>query len=79
MAPGRGRGRGRQVWNQDHSALIAIPDGWVVQGNGGTTFAREGNYNAMINLNLVPKQIKIKVLDDAARYILEKTLGEVRG
>ena len=42
-----------QVWNQDHSAMIAIPNGWVVQGNGGTTFAREGNYNAMINLNLV--------------------------
>jgi ATP-dependent Clp protease ATP-binding subunit ClpC len=30
----------------------------------------------MINLNLVPKQIKIKVLDDAARYILEKTLTD---
>ena len=42
-----------QVWNQDHSAMIAIPNGWVVQGNGGTTFARESNYNAMINLNLV--------------------------
>ncbi len=33
--------------------MIAIPNGWVVQGNGGTTFARESNYNAMINLNLV--------------------------
>ena len=42
-----------QVWNQDHSAMIAIPNGWVVQGNGGTTFARESNYNAMVNLNLV--------------------------
>jgi hypothetical protein len=42
-----------QVWNQDHSALIAIPTGWKVQGNGGTTLVIEGNYNAMINLNLV--------------------------
>jgi citrate lyase gamma subunit len=42
-----------QVWNQDHSALVGIPDGWKVQGNGGTTLVIEGNYNAMINLNLV--------------------------
>ena len=42
-----------QVWNQDHSALIAIPAGWKVQGNGGTTLVIEPYYNAMINLNLV--------------------------
>ena len=42
-----------QVWNQDHSALVAVPNGWKVQGNGGTTLVIEGNYNAMINLNLV--------------------------
>jgi ATP-dependent Clp protease ATP-binding subunit ClpC len=28
----------------------------------------------MINVNLVPKQIKIRVNEDAAKYILEKTL-----
>ena len=27
-----------------------------------------------VNVNLVPKQIKIRLADDAARYILEKTL-----
>jgi ATP-dependent Clp protease ATP-binding subunit ClpC len=27
-----------------------------------------------INLNLVPKQLRIRVNDDAAKYILEKTL-----
>jgi ATP-dependent Clp protease ATP-binding subunit ClpC len=31
---------------------------------------------AQINQNLVPKQIKIRVLDDAAKYILEKTLTD---
>ena len=30
----------------------------------------------MINTNLVPKQIKIRVNEDAARYILEKTLTD---
>ncbi len=30
----------------------------------------------MINLNLAPKQIKIRVADDAARYILEKTVTD---
>ncbi len=42
-----------QVWNQDHSALVAVPAGWKVQGNGGTTLVIEPYYNAMINLNLV--------------------------
>jgi hypothetical protein len=43
----------QQVWNQDHSAIVAIPAGWKVQGNGGTTLVLEPYYNAMINLNLV--------------------------
>jgi len=30
----------------------------------------------MINANLVPKQIKIRVNEDAAKYILEKTLTD---
>jgi len=42
-----------QVWNQDHSAMVAVPNGWKVQGNGGTTLIIEPYYNAMINLNLV--------------------------
>ena len=43
----------QQVWNQDHSAMIGVPAGWKVQGNGGTTLVIEPYYNAMINLNLV--------------------------
>jgi len=43
----------QQVWNQDHSANVAIPADWKVQGNGGTTLVLEPYYNAMINLNLV--------------------------
>ena len=33
--------------------MIAVPAGWKVQGNGGTTLVIEPYYNAMINLNLV--------------------------
>jgi hypothetical protein len=42
-----------RVWNQDRSASLAIPAGWKMQGNGGTTLVIEPHYNAMVNINLV--------------------------
>jgi hypothetical protein len=42
-----------RVSNQDGSASLAIPSGWIVRGNGGTTLVIEPHYNAMVNINLV--------------------------
>jgi citrate lyase gamma subunit len=43
----------QRVVNQDGSASLAIPYGWKVQGNGGTTMVVEPHYNVVININLV--------------------------
>jgi len=42
-----------RVMTQDGSASLAIPNGWRVQGNGGTAMVVDPNYNVIININLV--------------------------
>ncbi|HTS67579.1 MAG TPA: hypothetical protein VMO17_01250 [Terriglobia bacterium] len=42
-----------QTWNQDRSASLAIPAGWKVMGQGGTSMVTEPHYNAILSLNLV--------------------------
>ena len=41
------------VWNQDRSASVAIPAGWTVLGNGGTTHVNEPSSHAILSLNMV--------------------------
>ncbi len=42
-----------RVANQDGSASLAVPAGWRVIGNGGTTLVNDPTFNVFINLNLV--------------------------
>lgn len=42
----------RMVRAPDNSAMVGIPDGWTLKGNGGTVMVVDPNYNVIINLNL---------------------------